>query len=280
MDELVDHRRQELAISVLGGPTTVVDVGGRRLVIDPTFDPPGPHAYLTKTAGPAVASTALGDVDAVLVSHDEHPDNLDDEGRGVALAAPLVLTHPRAASRLGPRAKGLEPWQSIDLPGGDGSGSLTVQAVPAVHGPADGQRNETGHVNCEVTGFVLSGVGVPTVYLSGDNASIGAVKAIAERVGPVDVAVIFAGAARVAAKEHGRPLTFTAQRAAAAAELLGATSVIPAHVDGWAHFSEGRDDFVAAFEEAGLGHIIAVAPNGHWIDVRRDGASWVAAARG
>jgi L-ascorbate metabolism protein UlaG (beta-lactamase superfamily) len=280
MDDLVDHRRRGLAISVLGGPTTVIDIAGLRVVIDPTFEPPGQKGYLTKTASPAVPSAALGDIDVVLISHDEHPDNLDADGRRVALAAPLVLTHPRAADRLGPNAKGLDPWQAIDLPGGDGAESLTVQAVPAVHGPADGQRNETGHVNCEVTGFVLSGPEIPTVYLSGDNASIGAVKAIAERVGEVDIAVIFAGAARVPTKEHGRPLTFTSQRAAAAAELLGAKSVIPAHVDSWAHFSEGRDDFVAAFEEAGLSHVIAVAPNGRWVTFRRDGASWAAAARG
>src|SRR5882757_3836730 len=183
MDDLVDHRQRGLAISVLGGPTTVIDIAGLRVVIDPTFEPPGQKGYLTKTAGPAVPSAALGDIDVVLISHDEHPDNLDADGRRVALAAPLVLTHPRAADRLGPNAKGLEPWQAIDLPGGNGAESLTVQAVPAVHGPADGQRNERGHVNCEVTGFVLSGADVPTVYLSGDNASVGAVKAITERVG-------------------------------------------------------------------------------------------------
>jgi L-ascorbate metabolism protein UlaG (beta-lactamase superfamily) len=264
MDDSVDERRRVLGFSVLGGPTTVIDIAGRRMVMDPTFDAPGQHQYLTKTAGPAVAATALGRIDVVLVSHDEHPDNLDTEGRQVALAAPLLLTHPRAASRLGPRADGLEPWQSIDLPGGDGVGPITVQAVPAVHGPADGRRDDTGHVNCEVTGFVLSGPGVPTVYLSGDNASISAVKAIAEHVGAIDVAVIFAGAARVPTKEGGRPLTFTGQRAAAAAELLGAKIVIPAHVDSWAHFSEGVDDFVTAFEEAGLGHVITVTPHGQW----------------
>lgn len=280
MDQLVDHRRRELAFSVLGGPTTVIDIGGLRFVIDPTFEPPGQQGYLTKTAGPAVESAALGDIDVVLISHDEHPDNLDEEGRRVALAAPLVLTHPRAAARLGSKAHGLEPWQTIDLPGGAGAGPLTVQAVPAVHGPADGQRNDTGYINCEVTGFVLSGPDLPTVYLSGDNASIGAVKSIGERIGTVDIAVIFAGAARVPTKEHGRPLTFTGQRAAAATELLGATSVIPAHVDSWAHFSEGRDDFVAAFEDAGLGHVVTVAPNGHWITFRSDGASWAVVAQG
>ena len=66
---------------VVGGPTTVLDVGGLRIVSDPTFDDPGPHGYLTKTAGPVVPEDQLGPVDLVLVSHDNHPDNLDDRDR-------------------------------------------------------------------------------------------------------------------------------------------------------------------------------------------------------
>ena len=263
MNARVDAQRRDCAIAVLGGPTTVVDIAGRRIVMDPTFDPPGVHAYLTKTEGPAVGADALGPVDAVLISHDQHPDNLDDDGRRFALSAPLVLTHPGAAGRLGPPAVGLQPWQSHQLPG---PGSLAVQAVPAVHGPADGQRDASGHVNCEVTGFVLSGPGLPTVYLSGDNASISVVKEVADRMGQVDIAVLFAGAASVPTKERGRPLTLTSARAAAAAELLGATLVIPAHVDGWAHFSEGPDEFVKAFDEAGVSNRLGVARHGEWVD--------------
>jgi L-ascorbate metabolism protein UlaG (beta-lactamase superfamily) len=183
----------------------------------------------------------------------------------MALAAPLVLTHPGAAGRLGPPAVGLAPWQSHQLPGG--AEPLTVQAVQAVHGPADGQRGAGGFVNCEVTGFVLSGPGLPTVYLSGDNASMGAVKDVADRIGEIDVAVLFAGAASVPTKERGRPLTLTAARAAAAAELLGAKAVIPAHVDGWAHFREGVDEFVAAFDQAGISDLLRVAAHGEWIDL-------------
>jgi L-ascorbate metabolism protein UlaG (beta-lactamase superfamily) len=257
--DYIDEQRREFAFSVLGGPTTVVDIAGQRIVIDPTFDPPGAHAYLTKTAGPAVPAEALGRIDIVLVSHDEHPDNLDTTGRHLARDAPLVLSHPRAAPRLGPSARGLAAWESVESKG------LTIQAVPAVHGPADGQRDEHGFVNCEVTGFVLSGPEVPTVYLSGDNASLDAVRAIRDRVGAVDIAVLFAGAARVPTKERNRPLTLTGQRAAAAAEVLGAKVVIPAHLDSWAHFSEGLDEFVAAFDEAGLGHLVATAPHGQWI---------------
>ncbi|OBG77188.1 MULTISPECIES: MBL fold metallo-hydrolase [unclassified Mycobacterium] len=262
MSAEVDARRRDLAIAVLGGPTTVIDIAGLRIVMDPTFDPPGDHGYLTKLQGPAVGAEALGSVDAVLVSHDQHPDNFDDAGRLMALAAPLLLTHPGAADRLGPPALGLAPWESHQLTDG-----VAVQAVPAVHGPADGQRDAGGHVNCEVTGFVLSGPGLPTVYLSGDNASMAAVKDVAGRCSPIDVAVLFAGAARVPAKERGRPLTLTSARAAAAAELLGARVVVPAHFDGWAHFSEGLGDVVTAFDQAGIGDRLRVAAHGDWVDL-------------
>jgi hypothetical protein len=61
----VDALRRKCAISVLGGPTTVVDIAGRGIVMDPTFDPPGVHGYLTKLAGPVVSADALGLVDAI-----------------------------------------------------------------------------------------------------------------------------------------------------------------------------------------------------------------------
>ena len=87
----VGSERLAFGIAVLGGPTTVVDIAGLRMVVDPTFDPPGDKGYLTKLSGPAVTAAELGPVDVVLVSHDLHPDNLDDSGREFALAAPLLV---------------------------------------------------------------------------------------------------------------------------------------------------------------------------------------------
>ncbi|MFJ9908370.1 MBL fold metallo-hydrolase [Streptomyces sp. NPDC101152] len=257
--------RQEAAITVLGGPTAVIDLGGLRIVSDPTFDEPGPQGYLTKTAGPALDEDALGPVDLVLVSHEAHPDNLDERGRAFAKAAPLVLTGPVAAGRLGPAAVGLPPWTGHSVPRADGGGELTVLAVPAVHGPEDGERDADGNVNCEVTGFVLTGQGLPTVYVSGDNASIRTVAEISRRVPDVDVAVLHAGAARVPAKFDGRPLSLDGRAAAAAAAVLGADTVIPAHYDGWAHFSEGLAEIELAFHEAGLSSLLCTAPHGTWV---------------
>jgi L-ascorbate metabolism protein UlaG (beta-lactamase superfamily) len=261
----IGSRRQERAITVLGGPTTVIDIGGLRIVADPTFDDPGPEGYLTKLDGPAATETDLGEVDVVLVSHDLHPDNLDTRGRAFALASPLVLTGPVSAGRLGPPAVGLAPWTVYQLPRPGGGGTLTVRAVPAVHGPRDGGRDADGHVNCEVTGFVLAGENLPTVYVSGDNASVGTVAEIARLVDRVDVAVLFVGAARVPAKQGGRPLTLTSERACAAAEVLGAPVVIPAHYDGWAHFTENGSDIDRAFQNAGLSSVLRRAVHGEWI---------------
>jgi L-ascorbate metabolism protein UlaG (beta-lactamase superfamily) len=247
---------------MLGGPTTVLDLGSLRIVVDPTFDAPGPHGYLTKTVGPAHDEEALGPIDVVLVSHSVHPDNLDDRGRAFALAAPLVLTCPSAAAELGPRAVGLLPWTSDSVPGDPQD--VTITAVPAVHGPEDAPRDDHGNVNCEVTGFVVSGHDVPTIYISGDNASMRVVAEVARRFPRIDAAVIFAGAARVPGKFDGRPLTLDAVRAAAAAAILGTPVVVPAHYDGWAHFSETGADIAEAFEEAGYSSVLRLADHGTW----------------
>lgn len=184
------HPRHDGSALVVGGPTTVLDLGGLRIVSEPTFDAPGPHGYLTKTHGPVLA-----DVDLVLVSHDNHADNLDDQGRAFAPAAPLLLTTTSGAERLGAPAKGLAAWDAHTLTRPDG-GELTVTAVPAVHGPEVGERDADGEVNCQVVGFVLSGDGLPTVYISGDNASFHTVAEIARRTGSIDASVLHAGAER------------------------------------------------------------------------------------
>lgn len=260
--------RQQCAATVLGGPTTVLDLGGLRIVSDPTFDGPGPQGYLTKTTGPVVDEDALGAVDLVLVSHDVHPDNLDVRGRVFALAAPLLFTGPRSAERLGAPAVGLAPWTSHRVLRRDGGGELTVLVVPAVHGPEDAERDADGNVNCEVVGFVLSGEGLPTVYISGDNASIRAVVEIARRAPAVDAAVVHVGRASVEGKFRGRPLSLDGVRAAAVAAVLGAPLVLPAHYDGWLHFSEGRDAVERAFDEAGLSARLGLADHGTWVSLR------------
>ena len=106
----------ELTVRLVGGPTALIELGGVRLLTDPTFDPPGDHPIgtrvLTNTTGPAVAAEELGRIDAVLFSHDQHPDNLDEAGRALLAGVPLVLTTELAAQRLGGAARELPSWES------------------------------------------------------------------------------------------------------------------------------------------------------------------------
>ena len=182
------------SIRLVGGPTVLIEIGGLRLLTDPTFDPPGEHPVgrrvLRKLRGPDVRPEDLGRVDAVLLSHDQHPDNLDDSGRAMLGTVPRVFTTAEGARRLGGAAEELPWWQHRALARPDG-GELRVIGVPAFHGPI-GSEAITG----PVMGFVLCGSGVPTMYVSGDNASLDVVAEIAHHLGPIEVAVLFAGAGR------------------------------------------------------------------------------------
>ncbi|WP_063057821.1 MBL fold metallo-hydrolase [Nocardia sienata] len=242
-----------IRVRVFGGPTALFEYGGLRFLTDPTFDAPRdyqqPGGSLTKTAPAAAAPADLGRIDVVLLSHDEHPDNLDDAGRAMLADVPLTLTTPNGGQRLGDGATGLVDWESITLnrPGG---GTITVTGAPAIHGP--GAREEVEQITGQVVGFVLTGKGLPTVYVSGDNASLNAVEEIAERFAPVDTAILFAGAPRFSVLFDGAPIVLDSTQAAEAAELLGARRVIPVHYEGWAHFTEGRAELIEAFTAAGL----------------------------
>jgi hypothetical protein len=103
----------------------------------------------------------------------------------------------------------------------------------------------------EVTGFVVRSDGLPVIYISGDNAALDVVADIAARIGPADIALLFAGAPRTPLFD-GAPLTLTSADAARAGQLLNARWIVPLHIRGWAHFSEGPASIDTAFADAGM----------------------------
>ncbi|MFC7620812.1 MBL fold metallo-hydrolase [Microlunatus sp. GCM10028923] len=237
----------------VGGPTLRFRYAGLTWLTDPTFDPPGDYpgrVVLHKLTGPAVPPEQVGPIDVVLLSHDEHADNLDRSGRALLSSVPTVLSTPEAAGRL-PGVTGLDPWQTVAV-----SGTVEVTAVPALHGPA-GAEEFSG----VVTGFVLRSDGAPTVYVSGDNASVDLVAEIVDRLGPIDVAVLNVGAANVGVFGDA-DVTLNARTALRASELLGDAMIIAVHGEGWAHFSESLDHLRRTFGYAGRAEKLIIPPLG------------------
>src|SRR6202023_867592 len=180
-----------LRMTLIGGPTALIEIDGFRLLTDPTFDAPGayqlPHVKLEKLTGPALGADPIGNVDAVLLNHDQHSDNLDHSGRDFLSKAKRVLTTAAGAKRLGGHAEGFAPWATTELMGTDGR-SLTITATPARHGPA-GIEPLSG----DVIGFVVTSKNSRPIYISGDTVWFDGVAEVARRF-KAGVVLPFAGA--------------------------------------------------------------------------------------
>jgi L-ascorbate metabolism protein UlaG (beta-lactamase superfamily) len=185
----------------------------------------------------------LGKIDAVLLSHDHHFDNLDRSGRNLLPSADQVITTQDGAKRLGNNATGLAHWQTAEIAAPDGR-TLRITGVPARHGPQNGDRGP-------VIGFVLQFTDDPenALYISGDTVWYEGVEEILQRF-HIKIAVLFLGAARVSASPSH--VTFTAEEGVKVARALPNATIVPLHFEGWKHFSEGRDIIAQTFAAAGL----------------------------
>lgn len=235
-----------IAITLVGGPTALIEIDGFRLLTDPTFDAPGsyqlPQVKLEKLVGPALSADAIGEVDAVLLSHDQHSDNLDNAGRSFLATAPPVLTTEVGAGRLGGHAEGLAPWAATVLR--KAGATLTVTATPARHGPA-GIEPLAG----DVIGFVLSPANGAPVYVSGDTVYYDGVAEVARHF-KAGVVLPFAGAAQTRGPFH---LTMDTNDTVEAARTFPDALIVPVHTDGWAHFRQSAQDLRVTFDALGFG---------------------------
>jgi L-ascorbate metabolism protein UlaG (beta-lactamase superfamily) len=246
----------ELRLTHVGGPTLLIEVAGRRILTDPTFDAPGRRYAFgwgtssRKLAGPAIDARDIGPLDAVLLSHDHHDDNLDAAGRALLPDAAAVVTTVPGARRLaehdglGATVRGLAPWDTTVLEA-EGRPPITVTATPCRHGPP-GSHPIVG----DVIGFALTWEGQEggSLWISGDTVLYDGVREVARRL-DVDVAVLHLGGVQFPVTG---PLRYT-MTGADAVELVGLLAprvAIPIHYEGWKHFRDDRTHVEQAIASA------------------------------
>ena len=264
-----------MELTYFGTATIRIATARASVLTDPAFDPAGSQydfgPWYARRAWFASEKTfetppAPARIDAFLITHDHHADNLDLAGRALVAArdVPVVTTvagarrlaraapagrdsRPGEGLGLGERARGLAAGASTEACG------LTITATPARHGPAGTPRVD------EVIGFVVAAPGEPTVWISGDTVLYAplraAIAALRDAGTRIDVAIVHCGGVcfprlPVLGK---RLFTFDAAQAVEAMGLLDPGLVVPVHRSGWTHFRQPETELRAAFDAAGLG---------------------------
>jgi L-ascorbate metabolism protein UlaG (beta-lactamase superfamily) len=236
-----------ITLTLIGGPTVLIEHDGYRLLTDPTFDPPGryqgPHSPVkhVKTEGPSISVENVGKLDAILLSHDHHFDNLDNLGRTLLPKVGAVYTTRSGAERLRGNAVGMAPFETRLLEG-TSSQRLIVTATPARHGPIGVEAGD-------VVGFAL-GVEQPgdLMYITGDTLWFDGTAEVARKFSP-KVVVLHTGAAEPRGRFH---MTMGSEDALEAAHAFPDAALVSVHNEGWGHLRESQDQLAEVFASFNL----------------------------
>ena len=244
-DEVLDWAAgaRPLILTHIGGPTVLVEVDGWRLLTDPTFDPAGGHydfgwgTSSDKLVGPAWAAADLPPIDAVLLTHDHHGDNLDAAGRALLPDVPAGWS-PRSAGPVGSGWRASPGWQ----PGA----TTTLSARRAGQTSRCWRRRPGTDRRCpdrlvgDVVGFALRrpGQDKTLLWITGDTVLHRPLRRTAAAM-QVDVALVHVGGVRFPITGPLR-YTLTGRRAVELCDLVRPRVAVPVHYEGWAHFTDGR----------------------------------------
>jgi L-ascorbate metabolism protein UlaG (beta-lactamase superfamily) len=247
----------DITLTLIGGPTVLIEFDGIRLLTDPTFDPPGllqeNPVRFEKTTGPSLSVDEIGTLDAVLLSHDHHLDNLDRTGRAMLPSVPVVYTTKVGATRLGGNALGLAPFETCTMESRNGK-HLLVTATPARHGPV-GVEPITG----DVVGFAV-GINQPGdfFYITGDTLWYHGTADVAHRFSP-KVVILHTGAAEPRGRFH---VTMGSEDALEAAAAFPNAVLVSIHNEGWVHFKETQAQLADTFAKFGVGERLTILERG------------------
>ncbi|KAI9373435.1 beta-lactamase superfamily domain-containing protein [Aspergillus egyptiacus] len=253
--------------------TAIISIGGINFLTDPVFCPAGstyeydgwakapnlkedwgfaevpPPSTLRSIDGPALQLSEIPPIDAVLLSHEDHVDNLDPLGRQL-LDGRRVYTTPDGAKNLAPRPGviGLAPWQTVEAE--IAGRKFRITGTPCQHFPGG-----------EVTGFVLEseelfGVDAASglanaVYFSGDTVWVDELTELGKRWHVV-VAVLNLGNALFPYPGGMLQITFDGKQAAHLMRVTGAEHMVPIHFEDWEHFTQHQAELRDVFREEGV----------------------------
>jgi L-ascorbate metabolism protein UlaG (beta-lactamase superfamily) len=227
-------------VTYIGHATLLLEIGGKRILTDPNFDP-ALARVLRRVAPPGVAIDKLPDLDAVLVTH-AHADHLSF----TSLAA-LPQTIPILAP--GPiqqwlRAEGYKQAEAIEPGDALKLGNLTIHGTTAEH---RGTRYGFDHWRSAANMYLLEAPDM-ACFFAGDTGLTETTHRMVETIlhpagRQLDLALLPIGHAPWW-KPRFRRGHLSSDDALTLFERLGARYLIPYHWGTFHHFSAGPFDAI------------------------------------
>ena len=255
-----------MRLRLLRHATLLLDLAGRRILVDPMLAEPGAAPPVANTPNqranplvplPADPAEVVVGLDAVLVSH-LHTDHLDAAAvELLAAGAPVpVLCQPEDAEAL--RERGLADVRPVpdEL---DDLGWMTVTRTDARHG-----TGELAEAMGPVSGFVLRAPGEPALYLAGDSVLFDGVEAVLREERP-EVTVVHGGGARFL---EGDPITMDADEVARVGQLVPPDArVVAVHFEAINHCVVTRAEQREVIGRQGLANVVLLPEDGEVLEL-------------
>lgn len=253
--------QSSLHITHITTATAILEIDGVNLLTDPVFSRGGtnfnvthllpegqPPAFLILDDDPALGLDQIPPIDGILLSHEDHDDNLDAEGRRL-LDGRYVITTMDGAKNLTPRpgVAGIKPWETqvyhfrgmefqitgtpcVHLPGGESTGFI-------LHSPRFGHSPD-GRANA--------------IWFSGDTIYLNELVKMRDSF-HILAAVVNLGAAKVVLPgQEPLQITMGGEDAARLVREIGIERLIPIHFESWHHFTQFGQELGEIFEKEGI----------------------------
>lgn len=219
----------------------LLDINGFKILTDPTLDNAG-HLYhhgfgaiSRKTDNPAIAPEALKDIDLILLSHHQHKDNFDVQGKAFSKqVSTIVSTVP--ASKAIPGVIGLQEWETTSIITTKLQ-NLRITATPAQHRPWWLPEFFSG----KVIGFIIEFDGQENgaIYISGDTVYFKGIEDVAKRF-KVDIGIFHVGGVQFRYLSGFGLYTMDSKDLIKAVKTVHPNTIVPIHYRGWTHFKENE----------------------------------------